>query len=179
MKRLPLFLSLLFSICADYFFLFTPYELAGVLLFILVQDCHRRFLGIPLGIFLKNSGRLLLPLILSGFLLVQKGSLLLVAALCYFCFLLYNLCYAWTHVSEGVPPLFCICLTLLLLCDLHVGLMNLPRFLQGLWLPLRFYCERIASGMIWLFYIPSQFTRCLLFFDSLSGRRSFRRETAG
>ena len=179
MKRLPLFLSLICSIAADCFFLRTPYELCGVLLFILVQDCHRSFLGIPRRVFLKNAGRIALPLILLCFLVTKKGSLLMAAALSYFCFLLYNVFYAWTHVSKNAPPLFGVCLALLLLCGLHVGLMNQPRFLQTLPLSLRFYCENIASPAIWIFYIPSQLARCLLLLYSLTEYRSGLRQIAG
>lgn len=172
MEPLPLFLSLVFSLCADWFFLATPYEFAGVLLFLLVQDCHRRLLGASQSIWLTDGLSLALPLILAASVLTKKGSLLLVTALLYFCLLLCNFIYAWKHRFRTVPLLFCICLSLLVICDLHVGLYNLPRFLPGLSETFRTYCRNTAFRTIWLFYIPSQFMILYLLVRSLSNTRS-------
>lgn len=167
METLPLFFSLFFSFSADFFFLLTPFDLVGVLLFLLVQCCHRSLIGIPGTLWLRDGFSLAMPLSLIAFLLTSKGSLLLLAALIYFCFLLCNFIYAWQSTFRHLPVLFCVCLTMLLICDLHVGLYNLPRFLPRLPAMLQAYCSSTAYIMIWLFYIPSQFIMLLLFFRSL------------
>lgn len=181
MKTLPLFLSLLFSLSADYVFLTTSCDLAGVLLFIAVQYCHRSLIGVPGSIWLRNGLSLSVPLFLlcslllapsqssevSAMYMTTQSSLLLAAALCYFSFLLCNFIYAWKHSFHCLPLPFCICLSLLLVCDFHVGLYNLPRFFPNLPDSMLSYCQTAAYRLIWTFYIPSQFIMLCLFFRSL------------
>lgn len=181
MKTLPLLLSLLFSLSADYIFLATSCDLAGVLLFIAVQYCHRSLIGVPRSTWFRNGLSLALSLFLfcSLFLtssrssgvfsvyMTTQSSLLLAAALCYFSFLLCNFIYAWKHSFHCLPLPFCICLSLLLVCDFHVGLYNLPRFFPNLPDSVLSYCQNIAYRLIWTFYIPSQFIMLCLFFRSL------------
>lgn len=181
MHPFPLFLSLLFSLSADYLFFCTPYDLAGVLLFIAVQYCHSRLIGVPGVCWLKHGLSLALPayvlctlLLFSAALtgtasspITVQSSLLLATALCYFSFLVCNFLSAWKRAYRTLPLPFCICLTLLMLCDLHVGLYNLPRFLQTLPLPILSYCTGAAYTLIWIFYLPSQCIMLVLFLRAL------------
>lgn len=167
METFPLILSLLCSLSADYLFLFTPYDLAGVFLFILVQYFHRAQIGIPLRIWLKQGMFFAALLFISLSLLIVKGSLLLAAALSYFCLLCCNFICAWRRSYRQLPLSFCICLSLLLICDFHVGLYNMPRFLPSLPEPLFLYCHGIAYRLIWICYLPSQCIVFWLFLRSL------------
>ncbi|MCI5899799.1 MAG: hypothetical protein SOT36_09155 [Hominisplanchenecus sp.] len=167
MKPLPMFLSLVFSLTADLVFLHTPFELAGILLFILVQFCYRTLLAIPLLPWLKSGLLLALFLTFTADFCGIKGSLLLAAALFYFFLLLINLFHAWHQTFRSVPLLMALCLTMLLICDFHVGLYNLPRFLHPLPAALQNYCTLTAGHMIWIFYIPGQLIMVFLFLSSL------------
>lgn len=179
MKTLPLLFSLIFSLCADYLFLATPYEFAGVLLFILVQSCHSQLLGIPKLLWLRNGLSLFLPLAAASCALTEKDSPLLLAALFYFCLLFCNFIHAWSGTFKTVPWLFCVCLSMLMVCDLHVGLYNLPRFVPELPGILLFYCRNIAFLIIWIFYIPSQLIILLLLFYSVEASLSDKRQIIG
>lgn len=167
MEPLPIFLSLAFSLTADFVFLNTPWELLGIFLFILVQYFHRSLLHIPPLLFFRHSLILTLFFIFAAFLLKVKSSLLLTAALFYFSLLLENFYHAVNRSFRLLPRIFSVCLSMLLVCDLHVGLYNLPRFIPNLPTALQYYCRQIAQPLIWLFYIPSQLIMVFLLIISL------------
>lgn len=161
----PVFFSLLLSFAADILFLKTPFEAIAIVLFIAVQYCHRKLLSIPVRHFIAAGlGGTLFLLITCSFLHI-KSSLLLAAAFFYISLLLCNLFSAWVLHADTTPLLLRICLAMLFICDLHVGLFNLPRFADlSSFAPLLFYCEQIADKLLWLFYLPSQLIMLYLFF---------------
>lgn len=167
MEPTPIFLALLFSSAADLVFLNTDFELLGILLFLLVQYCYRTLIGIPAVSWLKRGAFFSLLLTFVSILCGIKGSLLLAAALLYFVLLLLNLFHSWGQTYCRTPVLLSVCLTLLLICDFHVGLHNLPRFAPYLPTALSQYCAQTASRMIWGFYIPAQLIMLYLLLCSL------------
>ena len=137
------FLALALTAAADLFLLVADRGYAfGVLLFLGVQSLYRirlRLAGAPPCLLLRTVLPLLLGMLL--FALDLAAPLSLLAAL-YFSQLLINVILA-----RARPGLFPLGLTLLLCCDLCVGLVNTPLFpaLNGL-----------AQLGMWLFYLPSQ-----------------------
>lgn len=73
--------------------------------------------------------------------------------LCYFALFTGNLWYAWR--KRQAMPLFVGGLFLFWLCDLHVGIMNLGRFLE---LPVVYWrwIQPYSQIALWIFYLPSQ-----------------------
>lgn len=57
-----------------------------------------------------------------------------------------------THQIPGSAEFFCIGLFLLLLCDIHVALYNLPEFSHRFWRT----WQGISQMAMWFFYLPSQ-----------------------
>ena len=138
-----IFLALTLTAAADLFLLVEDRGYAfGVLLFLGVQFLcliRLRLAGTPPCLLLRTVLPLLLGMLL--FALDLAAPLSLLAAL-YFSQLLINVILA-----RARPGLFPLGLTLLLCCDLCVGLVNTPLFpaLNGL-----------AQLGMWLFYLPSQ-----------------------
>lgn len=140
--------ALFLTACADYFLIFTDSFLTGVLLFCLVQLCYRLFLGGAWKPFLKCSLLALPFLILLG----SFSEALLVPSLFYIGCLFGNI--RLSRSRKNFRLLFAF--TLMLLCDVHVGIANLPRYL--VLQPSFFYL--FASRIFWIFYLPSQLFIC-------------------
>ena len=138
-----IFLALTFTAAADLFLLAADRGYVwGVLLFVGVQSLYRIRLrrdGAPPCPLLRAALPLLLGILLFALKLASPLNLL---AAVYFSQLLINVLLAWAH-----PGLFPLGLTLLLCCDLCVGLTNTSLFpaLTG-----------AAQLGMWLFYLPSQ-----------------------
>ena len=167
MTSKPVFFSLLLSFTADILFLKTSFEGLAVVLFIAVQYCHRSLLSVSEKHFASFS---LTGICGTGFLLTLasflhiKSSLLLAAAFFYISLFVFNLIYAWIVHVDSTPLLLRLCLAMLFICDIHVGLFNLPRFVTLSDSFLLFYCTHIASRVLWLFYLPGQLILLYLFF---------------
>lgn len=164
MKPEFLLLSLIFSFAADVLFLKTPFELTAILFFIAVQYFHRRLQSGSLLSFTASGFFGMFFLLLLSYFWHIKSSLLTAAAFFYIVLLTWNLCSSFTVNRQNTPTLLRVCLVMLLVCDLNVGLFNLPRFCDSLPHSLAFYCSHIAGNLIWLFYLPSQLILLYLFF---------------
>ena len=139
---------LLLTSLADYFLIFTDWYPPGVLLFILVQFGYRLLLSAPLRPMLIASGLTFLV----SLLLYPQAGLLFWLALAYGICLLMNLVFCVQNKRYS----FCLFFFLLLLCDLHVGLANLSSYFTIPYGFLRTYQKLAASGIFWIFYLPSQ-----------------------
>lgn len=142
MRFLPC--ALFFTACADYFLIFTDSVWTGILLFCMVQLCYRLFLGgrwLPL---LKGS-LLVFPFLLP---LASLSDSILIPTLFYLGCLCANLQLARKQKNFRLL----LALTLMLFCDLHVGIANLPRYLA---LSPSVWCS-FAAHIFWFFYLPSQ-----------------------
>lgn len=146
MRFLPC--ALFFTACADYYLIFTASAFKGVLLFCLVQICYRLFLGAPWRPFFRNSLLSLAILLPLGY----ASDPLLIPSLFYIGCLCANIRLARNQKNFR----FLLALTLMLFCDIHVGIANLPGYLE---LPSSF-CYSFAAHVFWLFYLPSQLLIC-------------------
>lgn len=148
----PAAAALLFAACADWFLLVREdHFLFGVILFLCVQLCHlfflrRRGAGCALPLRLGMAGTLLVALLLFG-----AADPLTAAAAIYLSQLLSNLIVSLRRPAAGQLAAG---LTLLLCCDICVGIVHMPSLFPSL-LP------AAAAGM-WLFYLPSQVLIALL-----------------
>lgn len=134
-------LALFFTVCADYFLLFTDLYLTGVFLFCIVQYCYSIFLG-------NRSIFLTLPLL---FVFVYTDSIVLMALL-YILYLCMNIYGAYRTEMHW----FMSALILMLLCDIHVGLANLPCYLPLHSNTLLHTWCSLSAYIFWFFYLPSQ-----------------------
>lgn len=142
--------ALFLTACADYFLIFTDSFQTGVLLFCLVQLCYRLFLGgrwLPLIKGSLAASLLLLPL-------AYFSDTILIPAFLYIGFLSSNIRLARTQKNFQLL----LALTLMLLCDLHVGFANLPFYLK---LPSSAWYS-FSAHVFWFFYLPSQFLISIL-----------------
>lgn len=145
-------LSLLFTCTADFFLLFTNQFTAGILFFCCVQFCYSKLLKHNLLLIALTGG--------CGFLFVHGVNTLFqlnmdisaLFAAFYFLCLLTNLITAW----QIQPGYFSVGLTLLFICDINVALSNISLYIN--YLPFTFLPDlsRIASNLIWSFYLPAQ-----------------------
>lgn len=143
MRLLPC--ALFFTVCADYFLIFTDSVHTGVLLFCLVQLCYRIFLGGTWKSLLKSSLFIFLFLLPLAYL----SDVILVSAACYLVLLCTNIHLA--RIRKNFRLL--LALTLMFLCDIHVGIANLPEYLA---LPPSVWYS-FSARLFWFFYLPSQF----------------------
>ena len=145
--------ALFFTVCADYFLIFTDEILTGILLFILVQLCYWFFLG---GTWISLRKRFLL---LTLFLLplVYFSEILILPAVLYFSCLCANIRLSQKHKKYSVLS----GLTLLFLCDVHLGFANLPLYFS---MPSSAWYS-FAARILWFFYLPSQLLLSLSSWD--------------
>lgn len=151
-RSAPAIAALGFSVCADWFLLVRgDHFLVGVLLFVCVQLCHQFFLhnigiGSALPLRLGLAGVLLILLVLSGL-----ADPITAAAAVYLSLLLSNLMLS---LRPPAPGKLAVGLTLMLCCDICVGILYLPALFPSL-LP-------TAQVCMWLFYLPGQVLISLL-----------------
>lgn len=155
-------LGLFFTVCADYFLFFTRGYLPGILLFCMVQLCYRRYAVLsPIHAystvekisFLPSSfyptGILFAAVILTDILFPETDTILTGASsLLYLALLLENAVLS-CHRKDF---LLLHALTLMLLCDLHLGIYHMPSYLP---LPSFLHLD-LTWKLIWLYYLPSQ-----------------------
>lgn len=151
-RNLPLTQALFFTVCADYFLVFSNRYLPGILFFLLVQHMYRRFLHAPFTFWFccgsAAMGLLLLFSRLYSFPFDSVGAFSAFYAGC----LLANLAFS---LKKG-PGWFSLSLTLLLFCDFHVALGHLSDYLTS---PFPDWLARWVSAtpfLIWGFYLPAQ-----------------------
>ncbi|WP_434311593.1 hypothetical protein [Hominifimenecus sp. rT4P-3] len=144
--------ALFFTVCADYFLIFSNYYLPGILFFILVQNTYRRFLSAPFAYwFCSGSAMMGILLLASRFFPIAFDFVNAFSAFYGGC-LLANLLYS----AKKGPGWFTLSLTLLLLCDFHVALGHLffyPSALYPSWL---ITWTSLTPFLIWGFYLPAQ-----------------------
>lgn len=148
-------LALFFTVCADYFLLFTDRYLTGVFLFCIVQYCYSVYLGScysftgSRNVFTGNCSVFLPMSLLPVFVYADSIVLLSLLYILYLCMNIY-------HAYRTEKHWFMTALILMLLCDIHVGLANLPFYLT---LPsntlLHTWCS-LSAHILWVFYLPSQ-----------------------
>lgn len=142
MRLLPC--ALFFTACADYFLIFTDSIPTGVLLFCLVQLCYHLFLGGTWKPLLKASffaSLFLLPL-------AYLTDAILVPVFFYIGCLCANISLARNQKNFRLL----LALTLMLFCDIHVGISNLPVYMEvppSIW-------YSFSAHIFWFFYLPSQ-----------------------
>ncbi|WP_343209329.1 lysoplasmalogenase family protein [Anaerolentibacter hominis] len=159
-RSFPLALGLLLTAIADWFLLFTEAALPGVLLFCLIQFCYQAELGGKRGITIMLPAGLITGVTAAACAGRHGGSLLLGAAGFYAGIEVFNIVSA---VIKAVPlqkkqQLYLPAgLILLFICDLFVGIYNLPRFLPGTFSG-TFHAT--AGNLIWVCYLPSQLLIC-------------------
>ncbi len=144
-----------FVLGADFFLLFTGYGALGICGFLGVQLCYRMYLR---GV--KSWRWYVLQCVLTGtaaFGILRFGSLsgtgqeaADVLAVVYAAALVFHTVLAFGERRKQYA--FFLGLLLLLLCDIHVALYNLPA-LPG---PFLTVWQNLASTAMWLFYLPSQ-----------------------
>lgn len=147
-----LLLSFLCSIVADYYLIFTALHPIGILFFCLAQCCYSRILKYPIPCLIQNGLLGCVVLWIAGIFLPFQPDITVLLAVFYFFCLITNVAVAWKKSS----PSFAFAITLLLLCDIHVGIFNLPRYFN---IPagssLETWCT-LAPYLIWTFYLPAQ-----------------------
>lgn len=155
-NKIPLILSLFFTIFSDYFLLINKnYDLFiyGVSIFIIVQTCYFIFniiinslnvkeiiINIIIRIVLS-----IISLIVVFYLFNDLFSLLNALVIIYFINLLINFLTSLTYIKRNFSNIYLsIGFLLFILCDLNVGLYNL----NG---------SYISGILMWAFYVPSQY----------------------
>lgn len=161
--RLPcvhlLLLAFVLSAAADYCLVFTFQYATGLILFCLAQCCYCKILRYPLLSLLENGMLGCVLLWMSSFFLSITADLTLMLAFFYLFCLLTNVTLAWKKSSWS----FAVAITLLLLCDIHVGLYNVPFYFSvSDGTVLSWWCTA-ANHIIWIFYLPAQFLFALHF----------------
>ncbi len=151
---------------SDYCLLFTTHYLPGVIIFILVQCLYFTAMARPrlLPHFLALSAALAIPAALFLNSLCKLNGPLINAAAIYMSMLVINIVCAvrYFYKSRNVPALlFALGMVLYSLCDLSVGLMNLPAFFgpqtpRLLYIFASPYFQEITTYAMWLFYLPAQ-----------------------
>lgn len=161
-----------FVLFADFFLLFTGYDAVGICGFLGVQMCYRMYLC---GAKSRKTYLWQCALFLTGVAVVLKlwdisgtGEIVTDAlAVVYGGMLVYHLILslkksrelskAKSEEGNSLNGLwqgraFSIALLLLLLCDMHVALYNLPLLTA----PFLAAWQNLASAAMWFFYLPSQ-----------------------
>lgn len=151
-RKLPLVQALFFTVCADYFLVFSTHYLPGILFFLLVQNMYRRFLHAPLTFwFCCGSAAMGLLLLFSRLYGFPFDSVSAFSAFYGGC-LLANLAFS---LKKG-PGWFSLSLTLLLFCDFHVALGHLSRYLSSPFPGWLAGWIGATPFLIWGFYLPAQ-----------------------
>ena len=152
-NRQLLFAALFFPLAADYFLCYAIYFTPGVLLFCMVQLCYSYYLKRTIYSFISSGLTGIILLLFSGILFQLPLDSTAFAAAFYITCLISNAYIAWRTTRDH----FTYSITSLLLCDIHVGIYNLPAYIPSLSYPLLFYSKHYALYVIWLFYIPGLF----------------------
>lgn len=146
-QRSVITVALLCSVCADFFLLFTNLYSLGILFFIMVQFLYKQLLDWKItGMHGRIVGRqffLGLGLQIVLWMIISE-QFMYVVAMEYGVFLLWNVFTAW-HMRSKTGKILPAAITLLFLCDCSVLLANVTD-LPVFWI------------LIWIFYVPSQFT---------------------
>ena len=142
---------------ADFCFLFLNQNLAGVVCFLCVQLFYGRFLNMPVKSETAAAAAGISGLLIfSGLNKIPVDATALVAS-AYFALLIYHVYSAFRLRS----PVLAYSLIMLIVCDFHTGLLNLPMYipvysLTSIWgslLPLWIYFSPI---ILWAFYLPAE-----------------------
>lgn len=135
---------------ADFYFLFTPYNAAGIGGYLVVQLIYWERLT-----FRQNRGKkkkrslvileLVILMFLTGIGIFFENYVIYILGLIYGLVLFYNLKTVWELYFKGEEKLFYLALSLifLALCDSSI-------FLNFIW------NKELIGNLIWCFYIPSQ-----------------------
>lgn len=145
-QRIIITIALFFTMCADYFLLFTECFSIGILCFILVQNVYQYLIDLKIkeikkqmdykNFFLFGFLQVILFLLFSKwFLYITAGE--------YACFLFRNMFVSWHH-QKKTGIIIPIAITLLFICDCNVMLANVTDY-------------EVFWKLIWIFYVPSQF----------------------
>ena len=152
--RLLLALALLLTAAADFFMVLMRQNTEGLCCFLAVQLFYFVRLQRPWRLLaVSGAAAACLVLLCRGFgvALGAEGGM----AILYIVLFSGNLC-SLRQLNRGRGErFFALGLLLFFLCDLNVGVMNLGEYLR---LPV-FYWQRVrpfCSGILWLFYLPSQ-----------------------
>ena len=149
--------GLFFTVLADYFLVFTYNFIPGILLFCIVQFCYCRIFDYSL-LFLAENGLLgATPCMDRQSYPAFSFGYHCASGIFYFFCLATNVFLAWQRSGAWLS----LGLTLMLLCDIHVGLSALPAYLSiSPGTPLALWCK-IAPIVIWVLYVPSQLIMAL------------------
>lgn len=154
-----------FVAVADYFLIFTDYYPLGILCFCLVQICYCRILYYPLISLLENGMLGCVTLFIASLLVNYLFDITAFLAVFYLFCLLTNTILAWKKSSWS----FALGLTLLLLCDIHVGLAHLPAYFSLNQDTLFYRWCTAAPVILWFFYLPSQLILALQYSAAKTG----------
>lgn len=134
----------LMVLAADFFLLFSENYVIGVLCFLGVQFFYHQYL---IQQDKQNAGG---TKVREGWLRLLLGGL----AFFYAGILLKNVIDSCYQARRGVQRARCFAtgLVLLLLCDVHVALYNVPQVSH----PILKGWQELSQPFIWLFYLPSQ-----------------------
>lgn len=144
--------ALFFTVCADYFLVFSTHYLPGILFFILVQNAYRRFLSAPFTYwFCCGSAVMGIFLLVTRFFPIPFDFVNTFSAFYGGC-LLANLLYS----AKKGPGWFTLSLTLLLLCDFHVALGHLFFYRSAFYPSWLIHWIDLTPFLIWGFYLPAQ-----------------------
>lgn len=144
--------ALVFSLCADYFLILTDDFLAGLILFAFAQICYCLLLGRPLKSILLTALAFLAPLSVLIFNQILPSDPLLLFSFFYASLLCGNIGSSLKQKKYWLA----LGLFLLLLCDLHVGIFNLPYYFDLSKMPFLAGWADTSTLLIWLFYVPAQ-----------------------
>ncbi|MCJ7834245.1 hypothetical protein MUB23_02395 [Cuneatibacter sp. NSJ-177] len=151
-RNFPLAQALFFTVCADYFLVFSNRYLPGILFFLLVQNMYRRFLRAPFPFwFCCGSAAMGILLLFSRLYRFPFDSVSAFSAFYAGC-LLANLAFS---LKKG-PGWFSLSLTLLLFCDFHVALGHLSDYLASPFPGWLAGWVGATPFLIWGFYLPAQ-----------------------
>lgn len=149
--------AIFFTLLADTFLVKLGRSEAGVACFIMVQICYfyRLHKGHSKSIFWNCAIFGLLYLVLD--ICLEQIEFVVVLALFYIITLIRNV---WDSLWLSENRLFQLGLILFLLCDLSVGLYNVPGFVA---VPQWYhaYIYPAVAVLMWAFYLPSQVLLCL------------------
>lgn len=151
---------------SDYCLLFTHHYLCGVIIFGLVQYLYfAAMAGLSkLPCFLIFCAGIALPASLFFHVICGLTGYLVYAASIYMSMLAINIAYASYQFCKSrniYTLLFALGMILYSLCDLNVGLKNLPAFFSSqtphlLHIFAAPYFQEITTYAMWLFYLPAQ-----------------------
>ncbi|MCR1843457.1 hypothetical protein [Murimonas intestini] len=164
--------ALLFSLCADYFLIFTDFYIAGILLFCLAQLSYFLLLKRRISSALRYAFLFLLPVFIINVFYPLPVDAELLLSLIYVSLLSGNIRSAFKKNS----PWMAMGLILLLLCDLHVGIFNLADYIPALASALSGWIKN-STFLIWMFYIPAQVSLSLM--SSSASIKNFKKVKSG